>query len=263
MIYDFFAWIIVLNLLELLEWTLKIPTQKFIYERINTQGTMLAMCLALLTGEEKRNFMLKINREYMLELTRRMTVSRTAMTRIVGCYMDKDGFVDGTFNTNFLKLSSADKAKNLSIAKAIPFSETNKNLKRYQFTGRDSVKMRQLLLGLKSCAFKNDALLDTFYDLVAEKCHFTYDYAVIFFHGTYDIPVKGTDKESLWDSEEVYEYLICAICPVTGDYEAGVPEFGFIFPAFCDRTEDPDYIDIYEKYSERPHSELYHLLGLK
>ena len=41
------------------------------------------------------------------------------------------------------------------------------------------------------------------------------------------------------------------------------PEFGFIFPAFCDRTEDPDYIDIYEKYSERPHSELYHLLGLK
>ena len=42
------------------------------------------------------------------------------------------------------------------------------------------------------------------------------------------------------------KYLICAICPVTGDYEAGVPEFGFIFPAFCDRTEDPDYIDIYE-----------------
>lgn len=37
----------------------------------------------------------------------------------------------------------------------------------------------------------------------------------------------------------------------------------FIFPAFSDRTEDPDYIDIYEKYSERPHSELYHLLGLK
>lgn len=177
--------------------------------------------------------------------------------------MDKDGFVDGTFNTNFLKLSSADKAKNLSLAKAIPFSETNKNLKRYQFTGCDSVKMRQLLLGLKSCALKNDALLDTFYDLVAEKCHFTYDYAVIFFHGTYDIPVKGTDKASLWDSEEVYEYLICAICPVTGDYEAGVPEFGFIFPAFCDRTEDPDYIDIYEKYPERPHSELYHLLGLK
>ena len=36
------------------------------------------------------------------------------------------------------------------------------------------MKMRQLLLGLKSCALKNDALLDTFTSLVAEKCHFTY-----------------------------------------------------------------------------------------
>lgn len=46
-----------------------------------------------------------IDREDMMELTRRMTVSRTSMTRIAGCYMDADGEIDGTFNTNFLKLS--------------------------------------------------------------------------------------------------------------------------------------------------------------
>ena len=49
--------------------------------------------------------MIKIEREDMLELTRRMTTKRTSMTRIAGAYMDQDGFVDGTFNTNFLKLS--------------------------------------------------------------------------------------------------------------------------------------------------------------
>ena len=32
-----------------------------------------------------------INREDMLELTRRMTPSRTSFTRIAGCYVDKDG----------------------------------------------------------------------------------------------------------------------------------------------------------------------------
>ena len=48
--------------------------------------------------------MLKINRDHMLEITRRMTPSRTAMTRIAGCYMDHQGFVDGTFNINFLFL---------------------------------------------------------------------------------------------------------------------------------------------------------------
>ena len=85
---------------------------------------------------------------------------------------------------------------------------------------------------------------------------------MFFFHSTYDIPIKGADKESLWDSEEVYEYLICALCPVSGDYEPGDPEFGFIFPAFCDRTEDPDYIDIYEKNPDRPHITLYNILGV-
>ena len=74
----------------------------------------------------------RINRDDMLELTRRMTIARTSMTRIAGSYMDADGFIDGTFNTNFLKLKNSEKEKNLTIAKAIPFAQTNQNLKRYK-----------------------------------------------------------------------------------------------------------------------------------
>ena len=44
-----------------------------------------------------------INREDMLELTRRMTPARTSFTRIAGCYVDADGDFDGSFNINFLK----------------------------------------------------------------------------------------------------------------------------------------------------------------
>ena len=51
-----------------------------------------------------------INREDMLELTRRMTPARTSVTRIAGCYVNRDGDFDGSFNTNFLKLSGPDKA---------------------------------------------------------------------------------------------------------------------------------------------------------
>ena len=71
-----------------------------------------------------------INREDMLELTRRMTPSRTCMDRIAGGYMDEDGFLDGSFNIHFLKLSGEEKAKNLALAKAVPFSKTNEQLKR-------------------------------------------------------------------------------------------------------------------------------------
>ena len=52
-----------------------------------------------------------IDREDMLELTRRMTVSRNCFSRIAGAYMDDEGFIDGTFNTHFLKLSGSEKEK--------------------------------------------------------------------------------------------------------------------------------------------------------
>ena len=106
----------------------------------------------------------RINRDDMLELTRRMTIARTSMTRIAGSYMDADGFIDGTFNTNFLKLKNSEKEKNLTIAKAIPFAQTNQNLKRYKIPKEAYAVggIRQLLLGIKSCALKNDALLESF-----------------------------------------------------------------------------------------------------
>ena len=52
-----------------------------------------------------------IKREEMLELTRRMTPARSSVQRIAGAYFDEEGYVDGTFNTHFLKLSQAERAK--------------------------------------------------------------------------------------------------------------------------------------------------------
>lgn len=113
---------------------------------------------------------IQINREDMMELTRRMTLVRTSMTRIADSYMDKDGFIDGTFNTNFLKLAASDKSKNLAITKEIPFSETNRNLKLYKFPKEafQAGSVWQLLMGMKSCGLKNDALMETFYKMVRE-----------------------------------------------------------------------------------------------
>ena len=102
---------------------------------------------------EKR---MNINREEMLALTRRMTVKRTSMTRIAGCYADAEGFIDGTFNVNFLKLSPAEREKNLELAKTVPFAQTNQNLKRYVFPESEQGGMRQLLMGIWDCGLKNE-----------------------------------------------------------------------------------------------------------
>ncbi|MDE7017695.1 MAG: DUF4317 domain-containing protein [Lachnospiraceae bacterium] len=189
----------------------------------------------------------KINREDMLELTRRMTLKRNCFDRIAGAYLDEEGFVDGTFNKHFLRLSSKDQQANLALAKTIPFSDTNVQLKEYAFGEADqkSGSIWQLLMALKECELKNDAVLDIFYEEFGKKYRTDGSYAIYFFHGSYDVPLKASDKENLWESEEVYRFLICAVCPVSGDYEPGEPECGFLFPAFKDRSSDIHRIDVY------------------
>ena len=167
-----------------------------------------------------------INREDMLALTRRMNVKRTSITRIAGAYIDREGFVDGTFNTRFLKLSASERARNLAIAKAIPFAETNLSLKRYVIPQekRGEGTLWQLLMGARSAGLENDALLDIFYEVAAARYRPGHDYGVFFFHDRYDIPAKAADHERLGESEQVFEYLICAVCPINISDLRGLPD---------------------------------------
>ena len=105
--------------------------------------------------------------------------------------------------------------------------------------------MWQLLTAIKNCGLKNDALMETFYELAAEKYGKKEAYAIYVFHDRYDIPVKAADRCRLGESEEVYEYLICALCPLIGEYEPGRPESGFLFPSFSGRSADPDRVAVF------------------
>lgn len=189
-----------------------------------------------------------INRDDMLELTRRMTLKRNCFSRIAGAYIDRDGYIDGTFNTNFLNLSVKEKEQNLAIAKKIPFSETNVEVKGYRFPteSKGNGSAWQLLQGMNSSGLKNDALMEIFYDLLLQELQIEREYAIMVFSGCYDVPIKGTDKAWQDESEEVYQFLIVAICPLVGEYEAGEPEAGFLFPAFTDRSSDSNHVILFQ-----------------
>ncbi len=194
-----------------------------------------------------------INRDDMLELTRRMTPARSCFDRIAGAYIDDFGGIDETFNIHFGKLSGSDKAKNLELAKAVPFAKTNVELKEYTFPddakGKDS--MFQLLNAIQQCGLKNDALMEVLYEQIADGFPVDYEFAVFVFHGIYDIPLKGKDKESQWESEEVYDFIICTVSPMRELYEPDEPVFGFLYPAFSDRSADRDKIDIFHSNPEK------------
>ena len=200
----------------------------------------------------------------MLELTRRMTPARTCFDRIAGAYLDEYGEVDETFNIHFGKLTGSEKARNLSFAKKVLFSRTNDLLKEYDFPeeakGKDSMWM--LLNIIKECGLKNDAVMDVFYEQMADGYVVDGEAAVYVYHGVYDIPLKGKDKESLWDSEEVYEFIICTVSPLIGEYSPDDPVLGFLYPAFSDRSADKNKIDIFmKKNSEAEKGFIHKMLG--
>ena len=98
--------------------------------------------------------------------------------------------------------------------------------------------------------------METFYELVGEHYRSKTPYAVYVFHDRYDVPVKASDKERLGESEEVYEYLIGTVCPLTGEYEPGMPVCGFLFPLFSKRSADLHRMAVFDADPAHPKGEM-------
>ena len=193
-----------------------------------------------------------INRNDMMELTRRMNPSRSCFDRIAGAYISDTGEVDETFNVHFGNLSASEKAKNLELAKTIPFARTNDQLKEYTFpiTSKGKDSLWQLLTAVQECGLKNDAMMEVLYEQIADGYPVDHELAIFVFHGVYDIPMKAKDKQSLWESEEVYDFIICTVSPLAGEYEPGEPVWGFLYPSFSGRSSDNDKIAVFHEDPE-------------
>jgi hypothetical protein len=94
-------------------------------------------------------------------------------------------------------------------------------------------------------------------------------------YAAYDVPGKTNDKIMMEDaSDEVYRYILCSICPVNlskpglsyheelnqigkriQDWVVGMPNNGFLFPAFNDRSTDIHGMLFYSKDSEELHDD--------
>ena len=111
--------------------------------------------------------------------------------------------------------------------------------------------------------------------MIIENYGYAGNYLILIFHDVYDVMKKTKDNLDLDESEEVYEYLLCAICPVTltkpalgyredencirsriRDWVVGMPDTGFVFPAFTERSTDIHSLMFYTRDVKKPHAEL-------
>lgn len=217
-----------------------------------------------------------MNKKEILELKRRMTKTNCTFTRMCGCYVNAEKEIVLTFNENFLNLGEDELHKYLEIATKTLSGTRGNNLLELTFPKEqeEAGGKQQFLMGLKESKLKNDELSQTFYRLVIDNYDYAGNYLIILFHDVYDVMAKTSDNRTLDESEEVYEYLLGAVCPVTlskaalgyietenrigprmRDWVVGVPDAGFVFPAFTGRSTDIHSVMFYTRDTKEPHDE--------
>ena len=225
-----------------------------------------------------------MNRKDIAEIKKQLKEDRCCLTRICGCYVDAEKQRKTELSQTFLSLPQEEMFKYFDILKKTLSGTVGRNLitAAFPLEAEAEGSAHEFLRLLVKSRLDDPELLNRFYQMVIEKFDYTENYYIILVHGVYDIPGKSSDGLEMFDaSEEVYEHIICSICPVSlskaglcynaetnriedriRDWIVDMPETGFLFPAFTDRGTNLHEILYYAKKAEQNHAEfVYDMFG--
>lgn len=218
-----------------------------------------------------------MNKREISEIKKQFKKDNNAITRICGCYVDAEKQIKTTLKEAFFALSEEEIFKYYEIFRKALSGGIGKNLHNLEYSihdeGEDSA--HALLMKLREDKLTDDEVVDSFYNKVIENYDYGENYYIILIHSAYDVPGKTADHEEMFDaSEEVYNHILCCICPVKlsepglsynettnlieerpRDWWVQPPMTGFLFPAFNDRSTDIHSILYFSKNPEELHYE--------
>lgn len=199
-----------------------------------------------------------MNEKEVGEIRRRMRRDRTNMTAIYGCYVNGQKEVISKFEQSVGIMPENDAEKYFAVMKRALSGSIGKNLIDITFRTsqvQDSPE-HKLLMKLRDSGLKDEEARNELFQKIIDS--FTYEdgYVILIGCDSYDVPFKSKDDEVQMDaSNEVYKYLLCAVCPVKMTkanlryisenkefHDGGIqhiimaPELGFLFPAFDNRA---------------------------
>ena len=199
-----------------------------------------------------------MNEKEVGEIRRRQRRDRSNMTAVFGCYVNENKEIISQFrqSTGIMPENEADKYFGLlrkTLSGALGRNLIDITFKTSQVAGSPE---HRLLMDLRSSRLENEEIRDEFLKKVIDTVTIEGNYLILMGCDSYDVPFKSKDDESQPDSsEEVYQYILCAVCPVkqtkaTLHYvpeeklfhdgamlqQVGPPAVGFLFPAFDSRA---------------------------
>lgn len=206
------------------------------------------------------------------EIKKQFTPSKCSITRICGCYVDGEKNKKTELKQAFLALPEEEMFKYFEILRKSLSGTPGKNLLNLEFPLQTEGEggTQEFLLRLRNSKLKDNELLEDYYDRIINSYEYVGNYLILIIHDAYDVPGRTRDNLEMDDaSDEVYEYLLTCICPVNlskpglsynaeentfqnriRDWVVELPETGFLFPAFNDRSADLHSTLYYSKNSE-------------
>lgn len=214
-----------------------------------------------------------MNKKEIAEIKKQFTPQNCAITRIRGCYVDGEKNIKTELKEAFLSLSEEEMFKYFDIFRKTLSGTIGKNLMNMEFPleTEEEGGTQEFLLRLRQSKLEDDDLVEEFCQRVIEAYDYGENYYIILIHAAYDIPGKASDGMEMFDSsDEVYEFLLCSICPVNlskaglcynaetnliedriRDWIVEMPDYGFLFPVFNDRSTDIHGLLYYSRNAEQ------------
>ena len=200
-----------------------------------------------------------MNQKELREIRKRFTLDKDSISHVYGCYVNAAKDIVARMDMSMGLMEQEEAELYLKLLKKSISGTLGKNLLDIEFSTKqveDSDEHR-LLQALRKSHLRDEDMRELFYKRVIESLDFGDDsYVILLASDSYDIPFKGRDDE-LWEegSNEVFDYIICCICPVkdaratlryfaeeqnfrgaSSGHVLGNPELGFMFPSFDDRS---------------------------
>ena len=214
-----------------------------------------------------------MNRKEVSEIKKQLTPANCNITTICGCYVNEDKEKKGRMKEAFFSLQEEESFKYFDIFKKALSGQIGKTLLNMDFpleSEKDGGPHAELLK-LRDTKLMDYEILEAFYDKVIANYKTDGCYLILLIHSMYDIPGKAKDETEMFDaSDEVYSYIQCCICPVKLDKPGlryntaedivedrirdrlvGLPDTGFLFPAFNDRSTDIHSLLFYSRKADR------------
>ncbi len=201
------------------------------------------------------------------------TIEECGIARLCGCYVNGDKEKVKVFAESFHNLDEKEQHKYLEIFRKNMSGTLGKNLIDLSFVNQedDSTDFgKGMLNAIKKSELKDDALLEKFYDGIINTYNYVGNYLILLIYQAYDVPGITDDEIGMDDaSEEVYSYVLCSICPMKltkpglgyddklemihtlkQSFQVELPDTGFIFPAFNDRSSDDSQLLYYTRRAD-------------